>query len=327
VLQLVLILADFHTAPASHPTLALPRLPALELLLARARHGALPGGWRAWLAGEVCDAEMAALPAAALTAAGWIDAPGTSHYWFATPVHFFAGLDSLHLHPAGLLRLDRETQQALAADFERVFDGSGYRLHPTGQRDLLLAGPPAEAVLSTDPARWLGADPAAGLPHGAGAGPLRRLGAEIEMWLHEHPVNRARAAAGELPVSTLWLWGGGAAATRRAAPLPRLLADDAFVEGLCRVCGGKVLPLPDAWPQARAGTAAGLIAVLPTVSARGMAAWERIETGWVAPALADLRAGRLRAIRLLAGERSYHLSRWGLARAWRRVRPWWESFG
>jgi hypothetical protein len=325
--QLVLILADFHSAPASHPTQPLPRLPALELLLARARRDRLAGGWRAWLAGEVCDAERAALPSAALTAGGWIDAPGLSHYWFATPVHFFAGLDSLHMHPAGLLRLDREAQQTLAADFERVFDGSGYHLHPTGQRDLLLAGPPAEAVLSSDPARWLGADPAAGLPHGAAAGPLRRLGAEIEMWLYEHPINRARVASGELPVSTLWLWGGGAAPARRPAPLPRLFADDTFVEGLCRLCGGRVLPLPEGWSQAHAGAADRHIAVLPTVSARGMEAWELIETRWATPALADLHAGRLGAIRLLAGEQSYHLSRLGLARAWRRARPWWEAFG
>jgi len=38
---------------------------------------------------------------------------------------------------------------------------------------------------------------------------LRRLGAEIEMWLHEHPVNAVRARRGEAPVTGLWLWGGG----------------------------------------------------------------------------------------------------------------------
>jgi hypothetical protein len=39
---------------------------------------------------------------------------------------------------------------------------------------------------------------------------LRRLGAEIEMWLHDHPINDARRRRGELPVTSLWLWGAGA---------------------------------------------------------------------------------------------------------------------
>jgi hypothetical protein len=38
---------------------------------------------------------------------------------------------------------------------------------------------------------------------------LRRLGAEIEMWLHDHAVNDARGRRGEPPVTALWLWGGG----------------------------------------------------------------------------------------------------------------------
>jgi hypothetical protein len=329
--QLVLILADFYTTPISSSAPTLQRLPALELLSARARRRPLSRDWRQWLAAEVCDADVAALPPAALSAAGWIDSPGSIHHWFATPVHFFAGLDSLHVHPAGLLRLTREVQEALVADFERVFAGSGYHLHATGRRDLLLAGPPADGVHSSDPARWLGADPSAGLPAGEGAPALRRLTAELEMWLHEHPINQARVAAGELPASALWLWGGGPSPARRPAALPQLFADDAFVEGLCRLCGGSVLPLPPGWPavraapDSRAGAASEAIAVLPTVSPRGMEAWEEIEEHWLVPALADLRAGRLDAICLIAGERRYDLSRWGLARVWRQPRPWWEE--
>ncbi len=31
------------------------------------------------------------------------------------------------------------------------------------------------------------------------------------MWLHGHPVNADRARHGRLPITALWLWGGGGA--------------------------------------------------------------------------------------------------------------------
>ncbi len=127
-------------------------------------------------------------------------------YWLATPVHCFAGLDSVQLHPAGLLELPPQTQAALAAEFSAVFADTPWRLHATGKRELLLSGVTL-AASAEDPAVSIGADLRQGLPRGADAATLRRLGVEIEMWLHEHRINRERQARGELPVSGLWLWG------------------------------------------------------------------------------------------------------------------------
>jgi hypothetical protein len=344
VSALTLILADLHPLQERRAdATVLPRLPSLELALARARMERVPGGWRQWLAREVCEAEVAAVAPAGIAAAGWLEHPADLHYWFATPVHFFAGIDSLHLHPAGLLSLTGAKQQCLVDDFARVFEGSGFRLYATGRRELLLSGPSASGVQSSDPARWLGGDPTAGLPQGAGADPLRRLGAEIEMWLHAHALNRERAAAGELTVSALWLWGGAGAPRRRLGPLPllpRVYAEDAFAEGLCRCCGGVARALPPRWeaallqadagaePDADAkgngGAAIETIVVLPTASVDALARLRIIDAQWVAPALADLHRGRLRRLRLIAGERHFVLQRWGLWRVWRGRRPWWE---
>ncbi|MDT9702931.1 hypothetical protein, partial [Streptomyces sp. P17] len=36
---------------------------------------------------------------------------------------------------------------------------------------------------------------------------MRRLGVELEMWLHEHPLNTGRERAGQLRVIGLWPWG------------------------------------------------------------------------------------------------------------------------
>ena len=86
-------------------------------------------------------------------------------YWLATPVHCFAGLDSVQLHPAGLLELPASEQSALAAEFTRVFADTPWRLHATGQRELLLSGAPL-AASAADPAASIGADLRDGLPRG-----------------------------------------------------------------------------------------------------------------------------------------------------------------
>jgi len=327
--ELILVLRDFSasgTAPARDA--ALPRLPALEMLLARARRAPLPQGWRDYLRRRFAAApELALMPAA--VAARDLDVIATGvdqQYWLATPVHCFAGLDSVQLHPAGLLELPAPTQSELAAEFSLVFADTPWRLHPTGKRELLLAGAPL-AASALDPAASIGADLRDGLPRGAEAATLRRLGVEIEMWLYEHRINRERQARGELPVSGLWLWGSTAPAAedarvqRPAARVPqseRLFGADAYLEALWHLRGSPTAPLPDGFERI-AGSAEGLAVVLyPTLDAQ-------LEQRWLAPALQALRARRLSTLTLLAGSFAYRLTRWHLARFWRPRSPWWEA--
>jgi len=342
--RLILVLRDFYPARLDREAFAaLPRLAALERWLACADIAPARGGWRNWLWREFAleaplapDTVQALVTPASVAAAAVPNLPPGKPLWLATPVHFVAGLDTVRLHPAGLLELEREAQDRLAADFARVFAGSGYTLHATGRREMLLAGgTPVEpaGARSDDPARWLGADPREGFPAGAQGAPLRRLGAEIEMWLHEHPVNRLRAARGELATNALWLWGGGASAVicaLRAAPAAGAWAEDAYLDGLARVRGVEVRVPPERWPPTRTALAQpterlvvfGADVAGRAESLRGM------ENGWIAPTLLDWQQGRLDTATLLAGERAItlpRLRRWRRGwRALRRPRPWWE---
>ena len=320
----------------------LPRLPALEEWLARGDIAPTPGGWRQWLQRELAGQALAALPAASVAGAGVQELPADQPLWLATPVHMVAGLDTVRVHPAGLLRLAEEEQRILQDDFTRVFAGSGWSLHATGRRELLFAGPLPQAnaaVRSADPALWVGADPRAGLPSGAGSESLRRFGAELEMWLHEHPVNLARAGRGRLTVSALWLWGGGAAVARKgivAAPAPvpapamRAWADELFIDGLAHCAGLRVEPLPQRWPERGANSAPAddLLVVCSLGIAPDQRSLQALESDWIAPALAAWRGGQLRTITLLAADRAVTLRRSPLRsmlRRLRRVRPWWEA--
>jgi hypothetical protein len=134
---------------------------------------------------------------------------------------------------------------------------------------------------------------------------------EIEMWLHEHALNAQRTARGELPISGLWLWGGGSTLAE-LAPLPIWI-------------GGRD-PLFSAWstrPVLQASTGSGIVVL---DAAPGSAAWPDAEALWLLPALRDLALGQIAALELSAGARRYSLSARWRWRWWRRSRPWWESF-
>ncbi|MGH8210760.1 MAG: hypothetical protein ACRETD_13065, partial [Steroidobacteraceae bacterium] len=82
-------------------------------------------------------------------------------------------------------------------------------LKPMTSGEFLMQGPSTLSATTTEPARALVTDLGASFPKGSDAAVLKRLGAELEMWLHAHPINEARGQRGELPVSMLWLWGAG----------------------------------------------------------------------------------------------------------------------
>jgi hypothetical protein len=336
--KLILILRDFFATeggPAdAMPDGVRPRLPALETLLATARSRALECGWREDLAAGFAAASVAGESPASIAAKAWLEpfSAAPARFWLATPVHYFAGLDSVQLHPSGLLDLPLETQAALASDFNAVFADSPWRLYASGRRELLLAGPALEAG-GEDPARFLGCKLETEQARDAGGIELRRLAVEIEMWLHEHALNLQRQARGELPVSGLWFWGSQPltrvarrARLEAACVDARLYGEDTFAEALWRLLAGTRLPLPARLAVALEAAVELHVVLYPTAGARGAGdALEHLEQDWLSPALAALRAGSLTAVELLAGSHAYRLRRLDLARFWRARAPWREA--
>ena len=339
--RLVLVLGDLPAARLSEPArAALPRLPLLEQWLARGNRERATGGWRHWLQRHAHQPALRSVPLASIAAAALSKPFDARPVWFATPVHLVAGLDTVRVHPTGVLQLDLDEQQALEQDFAVVFAGSGWSLRATGRRELLLAGgtpQPSGAVRTYDPVLWLGTDPRAGLPAGPGVEGLRRLGSEMEMWLYEHQVNRQRLARRQLSANALWIWGGGAPAIAgpvRAAPDSTgavAWAEDIFVDGLARLGGYALEPLPERWPHAAVAArqpGTELLAVCRLGAAPDQRTLELLEQHWIAPAFEHWRGGGLQRATLLAGEHAVSLEGSALRTFWRsfrRTRPWWES--
>lgn len=254
----------------------------------------------------------------------------------ATPVHLVAGLTSVHVDRRSVLRLDPSDQSALTTDFQRVFHDSGFELWPLDSGDFLVLGPQMPHVGTLEPARSMGASIADAQGVNVPDPALRRLGAEIEMWLYDHAVNDSRRRRGEWPVTGLWLWGGGArgASDKRAlndrasAPLTDIaFGRDAYVQGLWALRGEKVFPLPQqladvfGYPQARRAVLVIEIGSMlhsnPTWTFFDAVA--QIDRSFIVPAVDALQRGQCERLVILANDHQLTLRARDRLKFWRRT--------
>jgi hypothetical protein len=273
------------------------RLPALELLLARGRRTeGEPQNTGAWL-GAAFGVEP--LPAGALTASA-------EGFWLrADPVHLRVMRDRLVLVPvSGLERLEAE---ALTGALNRHFAGTHEFRFEHPDRWVLRTEP---ADLDTLPAAEMaGRDIDPQLPGGKWPALLN----EIQMVLHEHPVNERR----EIPVNSVWLWGAGALPAKAAGPWRSVTAQEPVALGLARVAGIRRRAVPrtaEAWLADMAEDGRHLVVLDGAAAA--------LETDWFTPLLAALRGGRVGMLSIHAPDAglSVEITRSDLHRFWRRTR-------
>ena len=150
----------------------------------------------------------------------------------------------------------------------------------------------------------------------------------IQMWLHDHPLNRQRASAGLVPANALWIWGAGCASL--PAPdgaLPALATDDDVSRRLWRHLGGAGAELPTsfaAWPGD--GSPRRVVALsLAGLDADPRRALAELKSRWLGPVAADVLAGRLGGACLHLGGTELEFARGDLLRFWRRPRAWHEA--
>jgi hypothetical protein len=208
-----------------------------------------------------------------------------------------------------MLTLTAAEADSLATGFNQVWQGSGVRMTATRSAQLFCLFDRTMNVATRDPQEVLGMHIEEFLPTGADSATLRRLISEAEMWLFEHAANGARKEMNLPVINALWFWGGGAP----VGSLPRVqgwvAGDDPFF-GAFAVAGMEKFDS----------------AVVAAACAPGSEQWRGLETRWLRPAIEKLRAGRLSRLQLSAEDRCFTVTRGGLRRFWRKMKPWWESF-
>ncbi len=154
-----------------------------------------------------------------------IDAAGPDVGWgLLRPTYWHLGTERVALVDPAELQLTDVDSRRLFGAVAGLFDIDGWALH-WGAATRWYAVHPSlrqlptaslDRVVGRNIDLWLAAHPEARA--------VRRLQAEAQMSLHDHPVNSARAAAGLAPVNSFWLSGTGV--TRAAVDVPGLHVED-----------------------------------------------------------------------------------------------------
>jgi hypothetical protein len=340
VREIVIVIADLYLPrggdEATPEAAAFAAVPGIETLGRFGVRTRLVAGWRQWLARSLGRADLAeaapACVAAALLPAAQIAPSGAVTSWIATPVQLTAGLAHVHLDPRGILRLPAADLASLCEDFSTTFGASAFSLTPLPSGELLLRTPGIEPIETSEPARCALAGVAQALPRGPAAAALRRLIAEIEIWLHGLPLNAARRRRGEPPVTALWPWGATGRIVRaaRAAAHERSLAfgRDAWLEGLWHLQGSDCRALPPDLHEVLAGARAERCVLVMEAGGELQRAGEgtlvdalsRLDARFVSPALRALRTAELSAVTLIVNDTLVRVQPHSLLKLWRRAR-------
>jgi hypothetical protein len=238
-------------------------------------------------------------------------------YWLRLdPVYLDVGMQGPFLRGGLALEAHEEVllldivQPILARGGLQAFPGPGGVIHVRCATPPRLATTPLDQVDGRQPTRFL--------PTGGDAPAWSRLLHELQMSLHEHPLNQARRSRGQPPVNSFWPWGGG-----RFAPPPRhpdaIWGTQPLLEQLATALAIPIHPCPvELDPVLREKISAGLALVPMAFTGPGQVD-ETWGTAWLRPLASALRWTRLASARICipgAGGGMWDLSPRDLWRVW-----------
>lgn len=233
---------------------------------------------------------------------------GDATWMAAEPAWAFADINGVRLMACGSLNVSAEEAAALTQTLAPLFAEVGMELlTATPTQWQLRAAPGAALPELAAPEQALGEDLFLHLPKGDAGKRWRILFNDVQMALHEHPVNLARKRRGETVVNTVWPWGAGTLPAKVGANVAGVVSSEPLLTALAARAGIQQKPLS---PEAVAAMPAGWVADL-----QGLAAGEFEHDWW--PTMQTAMAHHALRIVFGSGEcwawRPWH--RW---RVWRR---------
>jgi hypothetical protein len=234
-------------------------------------------------------------------------------FWLrAQPIHFAAGLDRLTTVPLrGQARMSVAERESLTPTIVDHLQTTGFELHVGADGEWLLRSAAPLQVQTVTP-EFAAANPSEDiLPRGRDAGGLRRLMTELQMLLHEHPVNAQRQRRGLPALNAIWVHGEGMLSDSSPASLPAACGDDVYLRGLYL--------LHDRPLASRPADAAALLKQVsgPTVAMIDVTNAATLETQWLAPLSRALLSGAISKLTVMFDTWQVVTSRAAMFKFWR----------
>lgn len=290
-------------------------------------------GQRTQVDGDWLDARLCRLfglhnqPIAQLTLALDQAAPATGHWLRADPVHLAVAQNSMSVLAGAALAIDADEAAALAASLNQLLQQDDMQLLAVQPQRWYLQLPAATATQFMPLPLAEGRPLPAQTMSGPDSSLWKRRVAEIQMSLHQHPVNEAREQRGLPAINHLWLWGEGEPAALQP-PSARLWGEHSVLRALALHSGAPLQALPSTfarWREKAEGEEHILVidALQDSARAGDPAAWSEtlaeLSQAWLEPLL---KAGLQQlVIEIPDVERTlvYTLGRWNRCFFWKNA--------
>jgi hypothetical protein len=259
------------------------------------------------------------------------------NYWMrADPVHLHIEHDQILLADSRVFKISQEEADQLVETLNRHFRKNGQQisflpLRPDRWYLLATGMAPAQTHLLGEAASKNIKNL---LPYGDNASAWRSLFNEMQMLLHEHPVNQARETRDEVAVNAAWLWGGGVMPKSIASPYTHAWSNDPLTASLALMSKAHHSRLPsganDLLQHPASGHHLGVLDVLHGKAQYGDAyGWreslKKLEQNWFEPLSGMLKRNMLSEITITAVgsaiTRNFTARSGDLRKFWRRPKP------
>lgn len=238
-------------------------------------------------------------------------------YWFLVhPAHFVLQRDFFTLGDTVTLTADEI--ELLVVDLNQHFSQDGLRFLPSKSGEFLYLHVNDDVDVATYLLpEAMGRDVGKHMPQGKQGMKFQALMNEVQMLLHDHPLNQAREEKGLLAMNSLWLSGGGSfKEINQSAQKPafKLFAIDALSMGLAKWAGISIGLVKD---YASLKLACDAVIVLANNS--------NLENDWFAPMLKSLKQKELETLRCHFDVHgmtfTLHLNPRDTWKFWRKLKP------
>lgn len=319
----VLTLIAPEIAPALRQAIADrgARWPQLARLGGRGSIRALPAshdGLRVWQ-NALLDAlgvhDHARHPSGAVTRTGDVGETARGFWMQLQPMHLIAGLDRL---TAVVLHGANDVSRAELVELEPTIGAhlrtAGMHLVTTSHDDWLVHSERPLDVQTATPESAAANPLEQAMPRGRDAPALRRLMTELQMLLHEHPVNIARQRRGVPEINSVWFHGSGELGELQRYALPQAFGDDLYLRGIYRLHDAEVTAAPRDAQAMLARLASRAVAVVAADDV------DVLEAAWIAPLTRALTTGAIARLDVILDCWRVTVTRPALLKFWRGAR-------
>ena len=268
------------------------------------------------------------LPVAAVTRVldmGVID----QGWWLrADPVNLSPERDSLVLTDSQALNISQQEADRLVSDIMEVFVADGWILKAPRPDRWYLKPREIPEITTTPLPDIVGHDVHAFLPGNKEAKIWHTILNEVQILLHTADTNSEREARGELPINSMWFWGGGQLPEIKHHRWHRVWADDPVSLALARLSTTSSEALPqDARIWLQQADAGEHLVVLDqgryTVQYLDENGWrsfiQALNQNWITPVLQAVKESDLENATIYTETGAYfYLTRHNARRWWRR---------